>query len=291
MEARLKRFQAEHRGLANNRSAFDAKRASDPAFAAEIEALYKYFVGTFRRYCGNCWHDAFIQLLTIKKMNSKSHFRVLAGTLLHDPVNRDVKYMLTPQRLADMGDDLALRHLANNPKAVEYFEKPLPENLDELIADYRKRHAEPAAAPTAAEAAAATASDPEQEAPKEAEKVEQPAKNGRGGRRNAVETPKAEESAAAAEDAAPAPASDDAEKAADPAAPAATASDSEQAAGEKADDPAAPAAPASDPEQPADEKADDPESSAASEQEAPKEAADDAKKNAEEYDEVPSGAR
>ncbi|MDE5906059.1 MAG: hypothetical protein K2G66_00255 [Alistipes sp.] len=263
MEARLKRFQAEHRGLANNRPAFDAKRASDPAFAAEIEALYKYFVGTFRRYCGNCWHDAFIQLLTIKKMNSKSHFRVLAGTLLHDPVNRDVKYMLTPQRLADMGDDLALRHLANNPKAVEYFEKPLPENLDELIADYRKRHAEP----TAAEAPAATASDPEQEAPKEASEDAKAAKPGRGGRRNAAAVEKAEESAAPAAAEAPAQASDDAEKAA---ATAATASDSEQAAGEKADDPAA---------------------APASEEEAPKEASEDAKKNAEEYEEVPSGAR
>lgn len=160
MQERLRRFQAEHRGLANSRQAFDAKRASDPAFSAEIEVLYRYFVGTFVRYCGNCWHDAFIQLLIIRKMNSKSQFRVLAGTLLHDPVNRDVRYMLTPQRLADMGDDLALRHLANNPKAIDYFEKPLPKNIDELIADYRKRHN------PAAPAAAAPAS--EQEAPKEA---------------------------------------------------------------------------------------------------------------------------
>lgn len=256
MEARLKRFQAEHRGLANSRQAFDAKRASDPAFAAEIEALYTHFVGTFVRYCSNCWHDAFIQILTIKKMNSKSHFRVLAGTLLHDPVNRDVKYMLTPQRLADMGDDLALRHLAHNPKAVEYFEKPLPENLDELIADYRKRHGEhtPAAAS-------------DEEAPKEEEKAEKPAKNGRGSRRNTAEAEKAEESAAPAAAEAPAQDSEDAEKAADTAAPA-VASDPEQPAGEKADDPA----PASD-------------------EEAPKEASDDAKKNAEEYDEVPSGVR
>lgn len=140
MQDRLRRFQAEHRGLVNSRQAFDAKRASDPAFSSEIEALYNRFVGTFRRYCGDCWHDAFITLLTLKKMTSKSQFRVLAGTLLHDPVNRDVRYMLTPQRLADFGDDLALRHLANNPRAAEYFEKPLPENLDELIADYRKRH-------------------------------------------------------------------------------------------------------------------------------------------------------
>ena len=256
MEARLKRFQAEHRGLANSRPAFDAKRASDPAFDIEIEALYKYFVGTFRRYCGNCWHDAFIQLMTIRKMNSKSHFRVLAGTLLHDPVNRDVKYMLTPQRLADMGDDLALRHLAHNPKAVEYFEKPLPENLDEMIADYRKRHADPAAAPAS-----------EQEAPKEEEKAEKAAKPGRGGRRNAAAAEKAEESAAPAAAEAPDQASDDAEKASDTAA---TTSDAEQPAGEKADDPAA---------------------APASEQEAPKEASDDAKKNAEEYDDVPSGVR
>lgn len=202
MEARLRRFQAEHRGLANSRSAFDAKRASDPAFSAEIEALYKYFVGTFVRYCGNCWHDAFIELLTIKIMNRKSHFRVLAGTILHDPVNRDVKYMLTPQRLSDMGDDLALRHLANNPKAVEYFEKPLPENLDELIADYRKRH---------------SASASEEEAPKAAEKA---AKTGRGGRRNSAPAEKAEESAEPASEEAPAQASASAEKAADPAAPA-----------------------------------------------------------------------
>lgn len=199
MEARLKRFQAEHRGLANSRQAFDAKRASDPAFSAEIESLYRYFVGTFARYCGNCWHDAFIQLLTIKKMNSKSQFRVLAGTLLHDPLNRDVRYMLTPQRLADMGDDLALRHLANNPKAIDYFEKPLPANLDELIADYRKRHD--------AEAPADAAPVSEEEASKETEKAAQP---GRGGRRNSATAAKQEKAAA------PVQASDDPEKAADP---------------------------------------------------------------------------
>ncbi len=254
MEERLKHFQAEHRRLANSRQAFDAKRAADPAFSVEIEALYRYFVGTFARYCGNCWHDAFIQLLTIKKMNSKSQFRVLAGTLLHDPVNRDVHYMLTPQRLADMGDDLALRHLANNPKAEEYFEKPLPENLDELIADYRKRHADPAPAS-------------EQEAPKEADKAEKAATSGRGGRRNTATAEKAEKSAAPAVAEPPIPASDDAEKAAETAA---TASDFEQPAGENADDPAA---------------------APASEQEAPKEASEDAKKNAEEYEEVPSGVR
>ena len=135
----LQRFQAEHRELANSRQAFDAKRASDPGFASEIESLYAYFVGTFRRYCGNCWHDAFMQLLTLKNMDNKSQFKVLSGTLLHDPVNQDVRYMLTPRRLATMGDDLALRHLAHNPHAVDYFEKPLPANLDKMIAEYLKR--------------------------------------------------------------------------------------------------------------------------------------------------------
>ena len=135
----LQRFQAEHRGFANNRQAFDAKRASDPAFASEIESLYAYFIGTFRRYCGNCWHDAFLQLLTLKNMDNKSQFKVLSGTLLHDPVNQDVRYMLTPRRLVTMGDDLALRHLAHNPHAVDYFEKPLPANLDKMIAEYLKR--------------------------------------------------------------------------------------------------------------------------------------------------------
>lgn len=144
--ARLRGFQAAYRGLANDRQAFDAKR-SEAAFAAEIEALYTHFVGAFRRYCGNCWHDAFIQLLTCRHMNNKSQFRLLSGTLLHDPVNRDVRYMLTPRRLAEMGDDLALRHLAHNPHAAEYFEKPLPENLGELIAAYRDRESRAAKPP------------------------------------------------------------------------------------------------------------------------------------------------
>lgn len=135
----LRRFQAEYRGLAASRQAFDARRASDPAFAAEIETLYGCFIGTFRRYCGNCWHDAFLELMTLKNMDNKSQFRVLAGTLLHDPVNRDVNFMLTPRRLAERGDDLALRHLAHNPDAADYFEKPLPANLDRMIAEYRKR--------------------------------------------------------------------------------------------------------------------------------------------------------
>lgn len=112
---------------------------SDSLFKREIETLYGYFVGTFRRYCGNCWHDAFMYLLRIKKMNEKQTFRVCAGTLLHDPVNRDIDYMLTPHRLAVKGDDLALRHLAHNPSAADYFEKPLPENIDEMIAEYLAR--------------------------------------------------------------------------------------------------------------------------------------------------------
>nr|DAS26576.1 MAG TPA: hypothetical protein [Caudoviricetes sp.] len=142
----LQRFQAEYRGLANNRQAFDTKRASDPAFAAEIESLYGYFIGTFRRYCGNCWHDAFIQLLTLKNMDNKSQFKVRSGTLLHDPVNQDVRYMLTPRRLAQMGDELALRHLAHNPNAINYFEKPLPADLDKMIEEYRAREEESAPA-------------------------------------------------------------------------------------------------------------------------------------------------
>lgn len=136
---RLALFRSTYRELANDRRAFDAKRAADASFSAEIEALYNHFVGTFRKYCGNCWHDAFIQLLTMKHATSKSQFRVLAGTLLHDPVNKDVRYMLTPRRLAEQGDDLALRHLAHNPGAVEYFERPLPDNLQEMIDEYLSR--------------------------------------------------------------------------------------------------------------------------------------------------------
>ena len=192
----LLKFQTEYRGLAKDRQAFDTKLKNDREFAADIETLYKRFVGTFRRYCGNCWHDAFIHLLTLKHMENKSQFRLLSGTLLFDPVNRDTNYMLTPQMLARKGDDLALRHLAHNPEAIEYFEKPLPENLNEMIADYlrRERGEVPVEAEkTEAEAtqdktAAETEAQPEQtgedaEVPAEAEKTE--ARKSRKGRRKA----------------------------------------------------------------------------------------------------------
>lgn len=72
-------------------------------------------------------------------MDKNQTFRVCAGTLLHDPVNQEIDYMLTPRKLAEMGDDLALRHLAHNPGCIVYFEKPLPDNLDQMIAEYLQR--------------------------------------------------------------------------------------------------------------------------------------------------------
>lgn len=135
----LRLFQQTYRTLANDRAAFDRLRNSDSAFVAEIESLYTHFVGPLTRYCGNCIHDAFMRLMILKKTDMKeSKFRLLAGTLLHDPVNQDINYMLTPARLAAAGDDLALRHLAHNPGAKKYFAQ-VPENLDKLIADYLKR--------------------------------------------------------------------------------------------------------------------------------------------------------
>lgn len=159
METRehLQVFQGTYRSLANDRRAFDKRRNEDAAFVAEIESLYTYFVGPLTHYCGNCLHDAFMRLMTLKidKMKN-SRFRLLAGTLLFDPVNQDVDYMLTPARLEAAGDDLALRHLAHNPRARQYFQM-LPENVDEMIADYLKRErgeAEAAATVEAAEPAA-----------------------------------------------------------------------------------------------------------------------------------------
>lgn len=159
----LRRFRTTYRGLAGDRRAFDARRQADPEFCSGIESLYSHFVGTFRRYCGDCWHDAFIQLLTLTIMDNKSRFRLRAGTLLHDPIRRDVRYMLTPRRLAAMGDDLALRHLAHNPHAVEYFEKPLPDGLGRMIADYlrRERAAEAAESSKGTDAANVAAGKPD----------------------------------------------------------------------------------------------------------------------------------
>lgn len=137
---RLAKLQAEYASLPPaGRDAYLHRLDTDKAFQREVSALALHFLGKRVGGCGWCALSALVELLKlnqkkIEKMERKNTlgFRVLAGTFLHDPVNRDVGKILTPHTLSD---DLALYHLAFNPNSRKYF-TALPDNVDELVAEY-----------------------------------------------------------------------------------------------------------------------------------------------------------
>lgn len=137
---RLAKLQAEYASLPPaGRDAYLHRLDTDKAFQREVSALALHFLGKRVGGCGWCALSALVELLKlnqkkIEKMERKNTlgFRVLAGTFLHDPVNRDAGKILTPHTLSD---DLALYHLAFNPNCRKYF-TALPDNVDELIAEY-----------------------------------------------------------------------------------------------------------------------------------------------------------
>lgn len=137
---RLAKLQAEYASLPPaDRDAYLHRLDTDKAFQREVSALALHFLGKRVGGCGWCALSALVELLKlnqkkIEKMERKNTlgFCVLAGTFLHDPVNRDAGKILTPHTLSD---DLALYHLAFNPNSRKYFTS-LPDNVDELVAAY-----------------------------------------------------------------------------------------------------------------------------------------------------------
>lgn len=137
---RLAKLQAEYASLPPaGRDTYLHRLDTDKAFQREVSALALHFLGKRVGGCGWCALSALVELLKlnqkkIEKMERKNTlgFRVLAGTFLHDPVNRDAGKILTPHTLSD---DLALYHLAFNPNSRKYFAS-LPDNVDELVAAY-----------------------------------------------------------------------------------------------------------------------------------------------------------
>lgn len=137
---RLAKLQAEYASLPPaGRDTYLHRLDTDKAFQREVSALALHFLGKRVGGCGWCALSALVELLKlnqkkIEKMERKNTlgFRVLAGTFLHDPVNRDAGKILTPHTISD---DLALYHLAFNPNSRKYF-TALPDNVDELVAAY-----------------------------------------------------------------------------------------------------------------------------------------------------------
>lgn len=99
----------------------------------EIKALAKYFFNKGIGWgCGSCWLDAHVLLVKTKieeMEKKKSNFAVAQGTFLHDPITRDFNRLLTPHSITD---ELAIHHLAFNPRSPEYFTQK-PDNSTALL--------------------------------------------------------------------------------------------------------------------------------------------------------------
>ena len=104
------------------------------AFRQELERLYVRATGLkLNKSCSDCWMDAYIVLMTIKKITTmqEKNFELKAGALLIDVVNHDNAKLCTRHNLTD---ELALYHLKTNPACRKKFSK-LPDNIEELLAD------------------------------------------------------------------------------------------------------------------------------------------------------------
>lgn len=109
----------------------------EEAFRQEIESIY--VAVTHRKLnkgCNDCWLDAFILLTktNIEKLKSMGtrQFELKTGALLVDVECGDNSKLASHHNLTD---ELALYHLATNPKCISKFAK-YPENYEQLVAEY-----------------------------------------------------------------------------------------------------------------------------------------------------------
>ena len=115
----------------NNANELRDALKNDNQLKHEVEVLAKHFLGRSVSGCGNCFEDAYWELINIKNMEEKK-FKVKAGAVLYDPVNKAVDKILTA---ANCTDELALYHLKHNPNCKKYF-SVLPEDVDELVENF-----------------------------------------------------------------------------------------------------------------------------------------------------------
>lgn len=133
---RLRKYQDEYKALsAVEGKAYIVRLDKDRAIRKEVAILGKHFLNRTVSNCGWCYIELHLLLMKLNpdNMTEKTmEYQLRAGTLLHDPVNREVAEILTPHSLTE---ERALRHLAYNPKARQYF-TVLPADIDARIASY-----------------------------------------------------------------------------------------------------------------------------------------------------------
>ena len=103
----------------------------------EIRYLAKCFLGRNHATCIHTYIESHIKLMKLQGIEPKTtEYEVYPGTYKTDPVNMEIEWVLTPATLRAKGEEMALRHLSNNPAVRKLFSK-LPEDVDVRIASYR----------------------------------------------------------------------------------------------------------------------------------------------------------
>lgn len=133
MVERLLKYQAEWARLSKQeQTEFTKYLETNTEAKKEIRALYKEYFHRDISGCGWCLLSGHLELIKFKPTIMKVEYKLKAGTVLHDPINKDISKMLTPQRLTE---ELALYHLAYNPRAIRFFTL-VPSDVNERIAKF-----------------------------------------------------------------------------------------------------------------------------------------------------------
>ena len=141
MLERLRAYQSKYGPLKGEAyRAHTLELEKNPALHREVDELSRYFLNKSVSRCGFCLIEADLALrrITEQQMKNVAHpdYELRAGTLLHDPINKEFSKILTPRNITE---DLCLYHIAFNKDALSYFTR-VPEDLNERLEKFMARY-------------------------------------------------------------------------------------------------------------------------------------------------------
>lgn len=141
MLERLRAYQSKYGSLKGEAyRAHTLELEKNPALHREVDELSRYFLNKSVSRCGFCLIEADLALrrITEQQMENVAHpdYELRAGTLLHDPINKEFNKILTPRNITE---DLCLYHIAFNKDALSYFTR-VPEDLNDRLEKFMARY-------------------------------------------------------------------------------------------------------------------------------------------------------
>lgn len=141
MLERLRAYQSKYGSLKGEAyRAHTLELEKNPALHREVDELSRYFLNKAVSRCGFCLIEADLALrrITEQQMKNVAHpdYELRAGTLLHDPINKEFSKILTPRNITE---ELCLYHIAFNKDALSYFIR-VPEDLNDRLEKFMARY-------------------------------------------------------------------------------------------------------------------------------------------------------